>query len=151
MHTKLPFKIFICLFLAFFIAQRIFNVIAHHYTWVHFYFGVSAPLFVGYFPYTLFQWNGWSQLLVNRKWSFGWRWSLLAGVIGTFLASFINEVIDDPKQNGIPFLKAWHHFAADMAGIAMFALVYFVVFRHLFSRPNPLLNSDSQTSCAPVS
>lgn len=151
MHTKLPFQLFVGLCLAFFVAQGIFNAIAHHYIWVHFYFGLSAPLLVGYFPYTLFRWNGWSQLPVNRKWYFGWRWSLLAGVAGTFLASFINEVIDDPKQNGVPFLEAWHHFAADMAGIALFALVYIIVLRHLFSRPNPPLNSDAPTSGAPVS
>lgn len=136
MHTKLPFHIFVGMCLAFFVAQGMFNVITHHYILVHFYFGLSVPLLVGYFPYTLFRWNGLGQLPVNRTWIFGWRWSLWAGIIGAFLVSFINEVIDDPKQNGVPFIEAWHHFAADIAGIVLFAVTYGIIFLQLSSRPN---------------
>lgn len=143
MKTKLPFWIFVVLCIAFFIAQGMFNVIAHHYVWVHFYFGLVAPLCAGYFPYLLFQWHGFSGLPVNREWGFCWHWSLWAGIATTFIASFVNEVIDDPKQNGISFFDAWHHFAADTAGMILFIATYFLFLRRLFLRPNNSFNADA--------
>ena len=136
MQTKLPIRIFVSLTIAFFIAQGMFNVISHHYVWVHFYFGLATPLLAGYFPCKLFRWHSLSGLPVNNEWAFCWHWSLWAGIAITFIASFVNEVIDDPKQNGVPFFDAWHHFAADIAGMIVFVGIYFLLLRPMFQQPN---------------
>ena len=148
MQAKLPLWVFLGLCVAFLVVEGLFHVINRYYVGVHFYFGLSFPLLWGYCPYRLFAWNGWRHLPVNRAWTFGWRWSIRAGVAGTFLMSFINEVIDDPKQNGVPFLQAWHHFAADMAGIVVFAILYRMLLRGMFSGPNPPLNTDAGNKVA---
>jgi hypothetical protein len=96
-------------------------------------------LCVGYLLYKLFRRNDWNRLPVNRSWNSGWDWSLSAGLIGTFMASFAIEVIDSPKQNGVPFFKAWHQFADDKAGGAVFVTLYVIVCRGLFAKPNPSL------------
>lgn len=130
MKSKKPFFLFVFLCFAFLVGEGMFSVIQHHYDWVHFYFGLAAPLCIGYFPTTLFRWNGWRHLPVNRSWQgFEWQWSVRAGLTGTFIASFVNEVIDDPRLNGVPFVEAWRHFAADVAGMALFTLLTICLLR----------------------
>lgn len=129
MQSKRPFLSFIFLCFAFLVAQSLFKSFLLHYNWVHFYFGLCFPLILGYFPILLFRWNGLRKLPINYSWHFNWQWSIRAGVIGTFLVSFINEVINDPEQNRVPFLKAWHHFAFDMAGILLFVAFYYILIK----------------------
>lgn len=148
MQTRLPLWVFLGLCVAFFVVEGLFHVVNRYYIWVHFYFGLSFPLLSGYLPYRLFAWNGWRHLPVTRACASGWRWSIRAGAVGTFLMSFINEVIDDPEQNGVPFLQAWHHFAADMAGIVVFAVLYRMLLLGMFSGPNPPLNTDAGNNAA---
>lgn len=128
MHSKRPFQIFLFLSFLFLAVQLTTNLIVSNYLLVHIYFGMAFPLLIGYFPWSLLSWRGFRKLPINIDFKLG-IWSFRVGVIGTFLVSFINEAIDDPIQNGIPFLEAWHHFAADMFGIFIFALAYFTVIR----------------------
>lgn len=130
MKSKTPFFLFLFLCFAFLVVEGMFSVIKHHYDWVHLYFGLAAPLFFGYFPTALFKWNRLNHLPVNRSWQGpDWQWSPWVGLTGTFIVSFINEVIDDPRLNGVPFFDAWHHFAADVAGMSLFALLTICLLR----------------------
>lgn len=85
----------------------------------------------GYAPCHIFKWHGITKLPINRSFKWGWYWSLKPALIIVFLASFINEVIDDPVFNNEPFLDAWHHFALDILG-----MIVFLVFYYFFLRQN---------------
>lgn len=101
-----------------------FQVIRNHYTWVHGYYGLVFPLFFG-------------CLKVGG-------WDVKYGLLGTFSLSFLNEVITDPIDNGVPFMDAWHHFAADMAGMMLFCIAYTLIIRPPRSKMNTRTMEFSQ-------
>lgn len=136
MQTKRPLVLFVAASLAFLVGEAAIGLIKHHYTGVHFYFGLCAPLLLGYFPYTLFKWRGIGWLPLNPAWPGPWHWSIVPAAVCTAAMSFVNEVIDDPKANGVPFHDAWHHMAADMAGLSLFLLAYCLGLHHLVKGPN---------------
>ncbi|WP_137917200.1 hypothetical protein [Hydrogenophaga sp. 2FB] len=144
MKTKLPLAIFLALCTAFILVQISVNAIAQNYTAVHFFFGFAAPLAFGCVPFQVFKWRGWTKLPVNYEWA-GWSWSPLVGIVTTLFVSAFNEVYTDPMENGIPFLQAWHHLAADVAGVVLFWAVYVLFLRPRFTRhPAPKFIGSTQ-------
>lgn len=136
MHTKRPLIVFTVACVVFLAGEFSLRLIEKFYTVCHFFFGLVAPLALGYFPRTLFKWRGIANWPFNPGWKWCWRWSALSGATCVVLMSFVNEVIDDPKQNGIPFVDAWHHMAADLIGLATFLLLYVAGLRRHLAGPN---------------
>ncbi len=82
---------------------------AHQYWLAHLFFGGVFPLLAGYLRFA-----------VDREKLWDWR----IGVAATLVVSVANEVVVDPLENGIPFVHAWHHMAADIAGAALFSAFF---------------------------
>lgn len=131
MNSKQPLHIFLVICVCFFPMEFSAHLISKNYYLCHFIFGFGAPYLFGYFPANLFRWNGFLKLPANAAYRWSWSWSVRSAVIILFIFSFVNEVIDDPIQNGIPFFHAWQHFAIDLAGTAVFIVFYFLFFRNI--------------------
>jgi len=129
MNSKEPMHVFLAICVLFFSIQLTVDLIKLNYNLCHFIFGFGAPYFTGYFPCSLFKWHGINKLPFDRTFIWNWKWSLKPALLIVFLASFINEVIDDPIQNKIPFKDDWHNFAFDMTGLLVFCIFYYFFFR----------------------
>jgi len=102
------------------------------YTGIHFYWGLVGILALGYWPFKinfiqLFQKEGGG---LSDNIDFNWKWSFNAGVVMMLIFSISNEVFNDPDKNGVPFMEAWQHLAADLSGLALFCVLYFWYLNH---------------------
>jgi len=74
---------------------------------------------------------------VVRDWKRGIPWSPWAGAFWVASYAFFNEVIVDPRTNGIPFTSAYSNLVADLLGIS----VVLVIVHLLPERSRPGLTS----------
>ncbi|WP_434157805.1 hypothetical protein [Stutzerimonas stutzeri] len=139
--TASPLRILIFICIAFLIIQTyVVDVIRLNYNICHLLFGFAAPLVLGYlalspkrldlvpFPVVvkriaatpIVQWPTAMLRSIKRDISNDRSWNPIMGAIWTLGMSMLNEMVVDPLQNGIPFASAYHHFLADLAGIALF-------------------------------
>ncbi len=103
------------------------SILQSHYLFAHLLFGGVGPFLLGLIgrPAIIKDFSGWSILPFRLVWRLGW--SLGTGMFLTLLLSIWNEMVWDPRTNHVPFTHAWHDFAADMAGMAIFLLCFAVM------------------------
>jgi len=139
-----PMLILFLISTAFLIVQSyVVDVIRLNYNLCHLLFGFAAPLALGYLalspkrldivPFPVFvrqiaatpvaHWPMAMLRSIKRDISSDRPWNPKMGAIWTLVMSMLNEMEVDPLQNGIPFALAYHHFLADLAGIALFLAV----------------------------
>ncbi|WP_156483726.1 hypothetical protein [Azotobacter vinelandii] len=97
------------------------GLLMRYYIVSHYLFGLFGPFALGYMT-SIFRFIIACGDKSSKKWALSW--SFRCGVIVTFLSSVENEVFEDPATNGIPFLEAWHHLAADILGLFTFIVGY---------------------------
>ncbi|WP_070888157.1 hypothetical protein [Pseudomonas argentinensis] len=144
----IPGLIFAAISIAFCVIQFfVFDIIGWNYSMCNVLFGFTFPLFFSYlsFPRNRLQQPSLRQVLqairviplaswplsflkvlkrsIARDFNEGTSWTPWIGVAITLFFSIGNEVFVDPATNGIPFTEAYHHFLADLAGMAVFLLV----------------------------
>lgn len=143
-HIGIPVGAFFAISTFFLVIQfYVVDLIHWNYNLCHILFGFAFPLVLGYMaippklvepiPFRLF-WakvkrispSYWPRAVVGsiaRDLENGVPWSPVAGSVMTLVFSILNEMIIDPKVNGVPFTSAYEHFIADVAGIVLFLLV----------------------------
>ncbi|VXC23687.1 conserved membrane hypothetical protein [Pseudomonas sp. 8Z] len=146
--AALPLLLLFLIATTFLIVQtHVMDIVRLNYNLCHFLFGFAAPLAFGYLalspkrldiiPFPVFvrqiaatpitQWPAAMLRSIKRDISSDRPWNPVMGAIWTLVMSMLNEMVVDPLQNGIPFIWAYQHFLADLAGIALFLAVSHVL------------------------
>lgn len=155
-HALIPIGIFVALSIGFWIVQlRYFNVMSWNYNVCHALFGFAFPMAFSYLaifsrahlqkpqllqvarrvlavPILL-----WPLSLLRlmyrstaRDFNEGVSWTPWVGVAITLSFSIANEMLVDPIENGIPFIRAYEHFTADVLGMAAFLVATWFILRN---------------------
>lgn len=127
--THTPLLLCLAIFITFWLVQfSVFNIIVWSYNFCHFLYGFCAALLAGYVPLpTRFFKRSWQENIQVLKAGFPWSpWGSL--IIVLFLSAY-NEMIVDPRENGIPFFSAYQNFVADMLGLGLCLMLSHVALR----------------------
>jgi hypothetical protein len=127
--THTPFLLCLAIFFTFWLIQlNAFNIIVWSYNFCHFLYGFCAALLAGYvtIPSRIFKRSPGENFHALKA---GIPWSPWGGLIIVLFLSAYNEMVVDPRENGIPFASAYQNFVADMLGLGLCLLLSHVTLR----------------------
>lgn len=127
--THAPFLLCLGIFITFWLVQFFaFNIIVWSYNFCHFLYGLCAALLAGYVtvPTRFFKRSLQENVHALKA---GMPWSPWGGLIIVLFLSAYNEMVVDPRENGIPFTSAYQNFVADMLGLSLCLVLSHFAFR----------------------